>query len=112
MSTIDEQGFEQKREEIRLYVLARDRGKCQWPGCTTNTSVEVLFLVHTDPNIRKIEQFDNGITVCKKHKEIVFLDEVLFAPFLADLVKLVEFEREIETIEDHIKAIVQKRLGN
>lgn len=110
MSKVDDQAFERKREEIRLYVLGRDRGKCRWPGCSANRSVEVLFIAYADRNVRKVKSFRDGICICKKHKEIVLLDELLFAPFLADLIKLVEFERDIEQIEAYVQKIAQQKL--
>lgn len=112
MSVTKNEGFERKRQEVRLRVLERDRGKCQWPGCNANSSVEVLFLVHTDAKIRKVQQFDNGITVCQKHKEMVFLDEILFAPFLADLIKLIEFEQDIQRIEEYIRTLGKRQEGS
>ncbi len=110
MSKVSGQSFERKREEVRRQVLERDRGRCQWPGCIWSGKVEVLFIVQTDRNIRKVKQFDNGILVCKKHTELVFLDELLFAPFLADLIKLVEFERNIEQIEKYVQKIARQKL--
>lgn len=110
MSKTGGQAFERKREEIRQHVLERDRRKCQWPGCTGGRRVEVLFIAYTDSNVRKVKRFDNGILVCKKHRELVFLDELLFAPFLADLIRLVEFEQDIARIEKYVRKIARQKL--
>ena len=80
-------------EDIRRYVLKRDKMLCQWPGCGSSTNIDVLFLVET-ANGRTEENpiYNNGVTLCPKHMEIVNLHDKAFGQLIFDLIQLVEFE--------------------
>jgi hypothetical protein len=96
-------------EEIRSYVLTRDKHVCQWPGCGNTTKVEVLFLLETDASGRGDSSFyKNGVTLCPKHLELVNLHDKAFGPLIYDLIQLVEFEIDLNQTEKVYKEILKQ----
>jgi len=97
-------------EEMRKYVLKRDNKCCQWPGCGSSVSIDVLFLIETengDPSAQAA-MYKNGVTLCPKHMEIVNLHDKAFGPLIFDLIQLVEFERDLQETEKVYKELLNK----
>ncbi len=96
-------------EDIRTYVLKRDKMSCQWPGCGSALNIDVLFLVETE-NGRSDEKpyYTNGVTLCPKHMEIVNLHDKAFAPLIFDLIQLVEFENDLQATEKMYKELLSR----
>ena len=96
-------------EEIRKYVLKRDKMSCQWPGCGSTLNIDVLFLVDGE-NIQESEKpiYHNGVTLCPKHMEIVNLHDKAFGPLIFDLIQLVEFENDLQATEKMYKEILRR----
>jgi len=95
-----------KDNVLRAYILARDKHRCQWPGCADPESPEVLLLVESNGRGEDHDVLQNGITFCKKHMEIVMLHEGTFAPLVYDLIRLVEFENDLKITEKTYKGIL------
>jgi hypothetical protein len=94
-------------EDIRKYVLKRDKMSCQWPGCGSSMNIDVLFLVDTETG-REDEKpyYNNGVTLCPKHMDMVNLHDKAFAPLIFDLIQLVEFETDLQATEKMYKEIL------
>ena len=97
-------------EEMRKYVLKRDKMCCQWPGCGSTLNIDVLFLIETENGNppESAPMYKNGVTLCPKHMEIVNLHDKAFAPLIFDLIQLVEFERDLQETEKVYKEILNK----
>jgi hypothetical protein len=96
-------------EEIRTSVLNRDRRVCQWPGCGDDHNVNVLFILETDSSQHKNPSlYSNGVTLCPNHMEIVNLHETTFGPLIVDLIRLVEFETDLEQNNKVVKEILKQ----
>jgi len=95
-------------DDIRRYVLNRDKMSCQWPGCGSSLNIDVLFLVETD-NGQSDEKpyYNNGVTLCTKHMDIVNLHDKAFGPLIFDLIQLVEFETDLQATEKMYKEILK-----
>lgn len=94
-------------EEIRKYVLKRDKMSCQWPGCGSTLNIEVLFLVEAENDSSNEKPiYNNGITLCPRHMEIVNLHDKAFAPLIFDLIQLVEFENDLQATEKMYKDLL------
>jgi hypothetical protein len=95
-------------EDIRRYVLLRDKKCCQWPGCGASMVIDVLFVVETSNGGEKESPFyKNGIALCPKHMETVNLHEKTFGPLIYDLIQLVEFEQDLHTTEKVYKNLLK-----
>ncbi|MHB1050316.1 MAG: hypothetical protein ACYC09_09580 [Bacteroidota bacterium] len=95
-------------DDVRKYVLRRDRNACQWPGCGASMVVDVLFVVETNNGGQKESPYyKNGITLCTKHMEMVNLHEKAFGPLIYDLIQLVEFEQDLHTTEKVYKNLLK-----
>ena len=95
-----------QNEVLRAYVLERDRLRCQWPGCGLHTNPEVLFIVENGSNQENGQHYQNGVTLCRTHLDMVMLHEKTFAPLIYDLIQLVEFENELIVTERTVKGIL------
>ncbi|MDE3058458.1 MAG: hypothetical protein KGJ59_10930 [Bacteroidota bacterium] len=95
-----------KNDLLRAYVIQRDRSKCQWPGCGSGEELEVLFIMEDDGTDEQPPMYQNGVTLCTKHKEVVMLQERMFAPLVFDLIQLVEFEHDLVLTEKTYKEIL------
>jgi hypothetical protein len=96
-------------EDIRRYVMRRDKMVCQWPGCGDTLKVEVLFLVEENGTPqREKPYYSNGITLCPKHLDVVNLHDKAFGPLVYDLVQLIEFEQDLNTTERIYKDILRQ----
>ncbi len=96
----------QKNDRLRAYIVERDHSKCRWPGCGSNDELEVLFITEDDGTQEQPPVYQNGITLCAKHKEVVMLQEKMFAPLVYDLIQLVEFEHDLVLTEKTYKEIL------
>ncbi|MFA5832445.1 MAG: hypothetical protein WDA22_03105 [Bacteroidota bacterium] len=99
-----------RNEEMRKYVLRRDKMCCQWPGCGSTLNIDVLFLIETDNETPPDNSlfYKNGVTLCPKHMEIVNLHDKAFGPLIFDLIQLVEFERDLQETEKEYKELLSK----
>lgn len=98
-----------QNDKMRSYVLTRDKQTCQWPGCGSTQTIDVLFLVETDYGTAPERPvYNNGITLCTKHLEIVNLHDKAFGPLIYDLIQLVEFENDLHATERMVKEILNK----
>lgn len=95
-----------QNELLRSYVLERDHLRCQWPGCGATTAPEVLFIMENGLNQENGQQYQNGVTLCRKHLDMVMMHEKIFAPLVYDLIQLVEFENELIIAERTVKGIL------
>ena len=95
-----------QNELLRAYVLERDHLRCQWPGCGVHTAPEVLFIVENGLNQENGQRYQNGVTLCRKHMDMVMMHEKTFAPLIFDLIQLVEFENELSITERTVKGIL------
>jgi len=95
-----------QNELLRAYVLERDHVRCQWPGCGTTSSPEVLFIVENGQNQENGQRYQNGVTLCRKHLDTVMMHDKTFAPLIYDLIQLVEFEKELNITEKTFKGIL------
>ncbi len=95
--------------EIKEYVLNRDRRKCQFPGCESADEIGVLFLAYQEDPQRKSMRYENGVTVCQRHKELISLHEELFLPLITSLIQLIEYEKELERLGNSLQALTQSR---
>jgi hypothetical protein len=95
-----------KDNVLRTYVLTRDKHRCQWPGCADSEGTEVLLIVESDGHGEEHDISQNGITLCRKHLEIVMLHEGTFAPLIYDIIRLVEFENDLKITEKTYKGIL------
>lgn len=103
--TPQDPGTNQDNELVRAYVLARDKHRCQWPGCGDANDIQVL-LVKERNGKENDGQFDNGITFCRRHIDMVMLDDKTFAPLVFDLLQLVEFENDLRLTERTYKGLL------
>jgi hypothetical protein len=95
-------------EDVRKYVIRRDKSACQWPGCGASMVVDVLFVVETNNGGQKESPYyKNGISLCRKHMEMVNLHEKAFGPLIYDLIQLVEFEQDLHTTEKVYKNLLK-----
>ncbi|KAB2922023.1 MAG: hypothetical protein F9K22_12710 [Bacteroidetes bacterium] len=95
-------------DEIRRYVLRRDRQTCQWPGCGATQHADVLFMIETDNGGRNESPFyKNGLLLCPKHMEMVNLHDKAFGPLIYDLIQLIEFEQDLQTTEKVYKDLLK-----
>lgn len=92
---------------LREYVFRRDKNSCQWPGCGVQDGVDVLFILE-DEKEKEGERFQNGITLCRAHMDIVNLHDKTFGPLMYDLIRLVEFEQNLQDTEQTIKSILSR----
>jgi hypothetical protein len=92
--------------ELKAIILQRDRSRCQWPGCGVREEIDVLFIVESVPGGGEAGVFENGITLCRQHMDIVNLHEKTFGPLIYDLIRLVEFESELREAERTIKGFL------
>jgi hypothetical protein len=68
----------------------------------------VLFIVETnDTNEGQRPVYDNGVMLCPKHMEMVNLHGKTFGPLIYDLIRLVEFENDLEETEQIVKDILK-----
>ncbi len=96
-------------DDVRKYVLKRDKMSCQWPGCGSAENIDVLFLVETENGHSEAKPYyNNGVTLCPKHMEIVNLHDKAFAPLIFDLIQLVEFENDLQATEKMYKELLNK----
>ncbi len=97
-------------DDIRRYVLQRDKKCCQWPGCGSASGIDVLFLIETENGSPAQGEtlYKNGVTLCPKHMDIVNLHDKAFGPLIFDLIQLVEFERDLDRTERTYKDILNK----
>lgn len=95
-----------QNELLRAYVLERDRLRCQWPGCGAAEAPEVLFIVENGQNQENGQQYQNGVTLCRKHLDTVMMHDKTFAPLIYDLIQLVEFENELNITEKTFKGLL------
>lgn len=98
-------------DEMRKYVLKRDKMCCQWPGCGSTLNIDVLFLIETENGNSPDGSmyYKNGVTLCPKHMEIVNLHDKAFGPLIFDLIQLVEFERDLQETEKVYKELLSTR---
>jgi hypothetical protein len=68
--------------------------------------IDVLFIVESVAGGGEAGVFQNGITLCRQHLEIVNLHEKTFGPLIYDLIRLVEFEGELREAERTIKGFL------
>jgi len=99
--------LEMTHAALREYVLRRDKKSCQWPGCGVQEEVDVLFIME-DEKGKEGERFQNGITLCRTHMDIVNLHDKTFGPLMYDLIRLVEFEQNLKDTEQTIKSILSR----
>lgn len=96
-------------DDMRRYVLRRDKNCCQWPGCGSAGDVDVLFLIETEREADAgTAMYKNGITLCPKHMETVNLHDKAFGPLVFDLIQLVEFENDLQATEKMYKEILKR----
>jgi hypothetical protein len=96
----------QQNDLLRAYIVKRDHAKCQWPGCGSSEELEVLFITEENGTDEELPVYQNGITLCAKHKDVVMLQEKMFAPLVYDLIQLVEFEHDLVLTEKTYKDIL------
>lgn len=96
-------------EEIRRYVMKRDKMCCQWPGCGSTLNIEVLFVIEENnkPQHEK-SYYSNGISLCAKHMDMVNLHDEAFGPLVYDLIQLREFENDLQETERVYKEILNR----
>jgi hypothetical protein len=96
-------------EDIRRYVMKRDKMCCQWPGCGSTLGVEVLFMIEEESKPKREKPYyANGITLCPKHMEMVNLHDKAFGPLVFDLIQLIEFENDLQETERVYKEILKQ----
>jgi len=66
----------------RKKVHKRDNYQCQWPGCSRKKGLNVHHILKwaNYPSLRFV--VSNGITLCKKHHNMIYGQEDKFAKFL------------------------------
>ncbi len=95
-------------DDIRRYVLERDKSICQWPGCGSTRNIDVLFIVETNNHGESdTPMYKNGITLCSKHMDTVNLHDKAFGPLVFDLIQLVEFENDLQATEKIVKDLLR-----
>ncbi|MFA6541590.1 MAG: hypothetical protein WCT99_08300 [Bacteroidota bacterium] len=95
-------------DDMRQYVLRRDKNCCQWPGCGSVNEVDVLFLIETERDADAgAPTYKNGITLCPKHMDTVNLHDKAFGPLVFDLIQLVEFENDLQATEKIVKDLLR-----
>ena len=95
-------------EDLRRYVMKRDRMCCQWPGCGSTVNVEVLFIVEKNGKVKKGNTYySNGVLLCAKHMDLANLHDKAFGPLIFDLIQLVEFENDLQENERTYKEILK-----
>lgn len=96
-------------EDIRQYVIHRDKVCCQWPGCGDTLNVEVLFIIDEGtPQKNEKPFYANGISLCPKHMDTVNLHDKAFGPLIYDLVQLIEFENDLKVTERVYKELLKQ----
>lgn len=54
-------------KKFRLQVLKRDGYRCQFPGCTSKSRLEVHHIIRWSDNKSLRYNTANGITICRYH---------------------------------------------
>lgn len=73
-------------KKFRNKVRQRDHNKCRWPGCGTSKKLQVHHIRkwHDFPTLRYAQS--NGITLCRRHHDIVKNNEESYAPLFIRIV--------------------------
>lgn len=79
--------YDDRYKKFRAAVIARDKGKCQFPGCKRRSKVQVHHIARWVDSYELRFEPSNGICLCRWHHNHIKNHEHLYNDLFIEIVK-------------------------